>query len=90
MSLNSRVCKDNLDETYADCSTPQEKTNADINAELGISDCEEDASDGRLNFNGSGMDVNCRDLAFIYLFLLSDFNSDERDCLVLEVRTQVV
>ena len=33
-----RTCKDNKDKTFADCSIPQEKTNAEINAELEISD----------------------------------------------------
>ncbi|XP_027094076.1 uncharacterized protein [Coffea arabica] len=45
-------CKDNMDKDFADCSIPQEKSNADINAELQISDasCEEDAdSDARLD-----------------------------------------
>lgn len=39
-------CKDNMDKDFADCSIPQEKSNADINAELQISDasCEEDAA----------------------------------------------
>ncbi|CAI9115513.1 OLC1v1016428C1 [Oldenlandia corymbosa var. corymbosa] len=41
------ICKDNMDEGFADCSIPQEKSNADINAELDISDasCEEDECD---------------------------------------------
>ncbi|KAJ8773413.1 hypothetical protein K2173_028590 [Erythroxylum novogranatense] len=47
------ICKDNTDEAYADCSIAQEKSNAEINAELGLSDAEEDAydflsNDGRL------------------------------------------
>ncbi|KAL5993096.1 hypothetical protein ACLOJK_014017 [Asimina triloba] len=39
------TCKDNLDKAFADCLIPQEKTNAEINAELEISDasCEEDS-----------------------------------------------
>ncbi|KAL8125336.1 histone-lysine N-methyltransferase ASHH2-like [Apium graveolens] len=38
------TCKDNVDKDFADCSIPQEKSNAAINAELDISDasCEED------------------------------------------------
>ncbi|KAL3513728.1 hypothetical protein ACH5RR_026445 [Cinchona calisaya] len=42
----SWVCKDNMDKDFADCSVPQEKSDADINAELDISDasCEEDAA----------------------------------------------
>ncbi|KAB2093140.1 hypothetical protein ES319_A02G076800v1 [Gossypium barbadense] len=40
------VCGDNVDKAFADCSIPQEKSNADINAELGISDAEEDGCDG--------------------------------------------
>ncbi|KAA8546452.1 hypothetical protein F0562_002809 [Nyssa sinensis] len=45
------ICKDNIDKAFADCSIPQEKSNAEINAELEISDasCEEDACDTRLN-----------------------------------------
>lgn len=41
----NRTCKDNVDKEFADCSIPQEKSNAAINAELDISDasCEEDA-----------------------------------------------
>ncbi|GMI78381.1 hypothetical protein HRI_001507400 [Hibiscus trionum] len=40
------VCGDNMDKAFSDCSIPQEKSNADINAELGISDAEEDGCDG--------------------------------------------
>ncbi|XP_039062638.1 histone-lysine N-methyltransferase ASHH2-like isoform X1 [Hibiscus syriacus] len=40
------VCGYNVDKAFADCSIPQEKSNADINAELGISDAEEDGCDG--------------------------------------------
>ncbi|XVF39253.1 hypothetical protein PTKIN_Ptkin01aG0020400 [Pterospermum kingtungense] len=51
------VCGDNMDKAFADCSIPQEKSNADINAELGISDAEEDGCDA-LNYkeleNGFG------------------------------------
>ncbi|TYI28635.1 hypothetical protein ES332_A05G258200v1 [Gossypium tomentosum] len=43
------ICGDNTDKTFADCSIPQEKSNADINAELGVSDAEEDGCDG-LNY----------------------------------------
>ncbi|KAJ9146222.1 hypothetical protein P3X46_028513 [Hevea brasiliensis] len=39
------ICKDNLDTAFADCSIPQEKSNAEINTELGISDADEDAYD---------------------------------------------
>ncbi|KAJ4843956.1 hypothetical protein Tsubulata_021347 [Turnera subulata] len=39
------ICKDNTDEAFADCSIPQEKSNAEINAELGISDTDADAYD---------------------------------------------
>ncbi|KAM0940024.1 putative [histone H3]-lysine(4) N-trimethyltransferase chromatin remodeling SET family [Dioscorea sansibarensis] len=35
------TCKDNKDKAFADCSIPQEKTDAQINAELGISEDEE-------------------------------------------------
>ncbi|XP_039023216.1 LOW QUALITY PROTEIN: histone-lysine N-methyltransferase ASHH2-like [Hibiscus syriacus] len=34
------VCVDNVDKAFSDCSIPQEKSNADINTELGISDAE--------------------------------------------------
>ncbi|XP_043719371.1 uncharacterized protein LOC122667200 [Telopea speciosissima] len=46
------TCKDNADKAFADCSIPQEKSNAEINAELEISDasCEEDAYDRRSNY----------------------------------------
>ncbi|KAM0019377.1 putative [histone H3]-lysine(4) N-trimethyltransferase chromatin remodeling SET family [Helianthus debilis subsp. tardiflorus] len=39
------ICKDNQDKAFADCSIPQEKSNADINEELELSEasCEEDA-----------------------------------------------
>ncbi|KAA8538399.1 hypothetical protein F0562_028055 [Nyssa sinensis] len=45
------ICKDNTDKAFTDCSTPQEKSNSEINAELEISDasCEEDTCDARLN-----------------------------------------
>ncbi|KAJ6807264.1 histone-lysine N-methyltransferase ASHH2 isoform X1 [Iris pallida] len=38
------TCEDNSDKAFADCSIPQEKTNAEINAELGISDEDESYS----------------------------------------------
>ena len=40
-----RTCKDNQDSTFADCSIPQEKTNAEINAELELSDASADEAD---------------------------------------------
>ncbi|XVE95547.1 hypothetical protein REPUB_Repub02eG0107100 [Reevesia pubescens] len=40
------ICGNNVDKSFAHCSVPQEKSNADINAELGISDAEEDGCDG--------------------------------------------
>ncbi|XVF36988.1 hypothetical protein REPUB_Repub19eG0106200 [Reevesia pubescens] len=43
------ICRDNTDKAFADCSIPQEKSNADINSELGISDAEEDGCYG-LNY----------------------------------------
>lgn len=47
------VCKDNKDKEFARCAIPQEKSNAEINAELEISDasCEEDACDLHLTSN---------------------------------------
>lgn len=48
------TCKDNQDQAFADCSIPQEKSNAEINAELQISD-EEDARDGHLGSKGSSL-----------------------------------
>lgn len=41
-----RVCGDNINKAFADCSIPQEKSNAEINKELEISELsgEEDAS----------------------------------------------
>ncbi|KAJ4953619.1 hypothetical protein NE237_030451 [Protea cynaroides] len=46
------TCMDNADKAFSNCSKPQEKSNAEINAELEISDasCEEDAYDRRSNF----------------------------------------
>nr|DAD39798.1 TPA_asm: hypothetical protein HUJ06_014121 [Nelumbo nucifera] len=54
------TCKDNADKSFADCSVPQEKSNAEINAELEISDasCEEDAYDAHSNPKG----FECRQL----------------------------
>eukprot|EP01018_Ginkgo_biloba_P019132 Gb_19296 [translate_table: standard] len=51
------TCRDNPNKEFADCSIPQEKSNAEINAELNISDvsCEE----GDCN----GVRVNSKDLA---------------------------
>ncbi|KAI3821314.1 hypothetical protein L1987_08878 [Smallanthus sonchifolius] len=46
------ICKDNMDKDFADCLIPQEKSNADINEELELSEasCEEDACNNtRLN-----------------------------------------
>ncbi|KAF4356043.1 hypothetical protein F8388_026046 [Cannabis sativa] len=36
------ICKNNMDKAFADCSIPQEKSNKDINAELGLSEEEEE------------------------------------------------
>ncbi|CAI9285955.1 unnamed protein product [Lactuca saligna] len=33
-----RICKDNMDKSFGDCSIPQEKSNADINEELELSE----------------------------------------------------
>ncbi|XP_038885000.1 histone-lysine N-methyltransferase ASHH2 isoform X2 [Benincasa hispida] len=46
------TCKDNVDKAFAHCSIPQEKSNAEINAELEISDesGEENASNKRLTY----------------------------------------
>ncbi len=43
-----------MDKAFAACSIPQEKSNAEINAELDISDAsgEEDACDAHLNYKG--------------------------------------
>lgn len=40
-----------MDKAFADCSIPQEKSNADINEELELSEasCEEDAGNTRLS-----------------------------------------
>ncbi|KAL1561204.1 [histone H3]-lysine(4) N-trimethyltransferase [Salvia divinorum] len=38
------TCKDNTDKDFADCSIPQEKSNSEINEELGISDDEDAGS----------------------------------------------
>uniref|UniRef100_A0A0D9VH08 Histone-lysine N-methyltransferase n=1 Tax=Leersia perrieri TaxID=77586 RepID=A0A0D9VH08_9ORYZ len=39
------TCKENKDKKFADCSIPQEKTNAEINAELCLSDASGDEAD---------------------------------------------
>ncbi|KAF7829798.1 histone-lysine N-methyltransferase ASHH2 isoform X1 [Senna tora] len=46
------TCKDSNDKAFADCSIPQEKSNAEINAELGLSDGsgEEDAYEHCKNY----------------------------------------
>ncbi|KAE8647263.1 histone-lysine N-methyltransferase ASHH2 isoform X1 [Cucumis sativus] len=46
------TCKDNVDKAFANCSIPQEKSNAEINAELEISDesGEENGSKKRLTY----------------------------------------
>lgn len=51
------TCKDNTDVSFADCSIPQEKSNADINAELDISDAsgEEDEGTARPNYKELGL-----------------------------------
>lgn len=38
MIFFSRTCKDSSDKAFADCAIPQEKSNAEINAELGLSE----------------------------------------------------
>ncbi|KAF0932185.1 hypothetical protein E2562_008716 [Oryza meyeriana var. granulata] len=49
------TCKENEDKTFADCSIPQEKTNAEINAELELSDASADeANDDGSNSKASG------------------------------------
>lgn len=48
------TCKDNQNQAFADCAIPQEKSNAEINAELQISD-EDDARDGHLGTKSSGL-----------------------------------
>ncbi|KAG1331164.1 hypothetical protein COCNU_02G011320 [Cocos nucifera] len=50
------TCKDNADKAFADCSILQEKTNAEINAELEISDasCDEDFSNIQPCSKGTG------------------------------------
>ncbi|KAK9748897.1 hypothetical protein RND81_02G088800 [Saponaria officinalis] len=48
------TCKDNQDQAFADCSIPQEKSNAEINAELQISD-EEDGRGGLFRSMGRGI-----------------------------------
>ncbi|KAL9394520.1 hypothetical protein Peur_013805 [Populus x canadensis] len=50
------ICKDNMNKAFADCSFPQEKSNAEINAELGISDVDEDGCDAPSNY----MELECR------------------------------
>ncbi|KZV45935.1 histone-lysine N-methyltransferase ASHH2 [Dorcoceras hygrometricum] len=47
------TCKENTDKDFADCSVAQEKSNAEINVELEISDasCEEDGCDASLDSN---------------------------------------
>ncbi|VAH39782.1 unnamed protein product [Triticum turgidum subsp. durum] len=42
---NRWTCKDNDDKAFADCSIPQAKTNAEINAELELSDASADEAD---------------------------------------------
>lgn len=51
ISFHDRICKDNADTKFSSCSIPQEKSNAEINAELDISDAsgEEDTGDAVLN-----------------------------------------
>ncbi|XP_072969717.1 uncharacterized protein [Typha angustifolia] len=48
------TCKDNADKEFANCLIPQEKTNAEINAELELSDasCDEDSCSMQTNFKG--------------------------------------
>lgn len=47
-----RTCKDSGDKAFADCAIPQEKSNAEINAELGLSYAsgEEDVRDESKNY----------------------------------------
>uniref|UniRef100_A0A804PJV2 Histone-lysine N-methyltransferase ASHH2 n=2 Tax=Zea mays TaxID=4577 RepID=A0A804PJV2_MAIZE len=49
------TCKDNGDKTFADCSIPQEKSNAEINAELDLSDASADEAD-----NGGSNSKACK------------------------------
>lgn len=72
--LHQRVCKDNMDKEYADCSIPQEKSNADINAELDISDasCEEDACDVRLDSIDS-VQKQLKGVDYCILFIMASF-----------------
>jgi len=47
-----RTCKDSSDKAFADCAIPQEKSNAEINAELGLSYAsgEEDVCEDSKNY----------------------------------------
>ncbi|KAI4387974.1 hypothetical protein MLD38_000356 [Melastoma candidum] len=49
---SSWTCKENLDRNFAHCSVPQEKSNAEINEELELSDAsgEEDENDTLINY----------------------------------------
>lgn len=49
------TCKDNGDKAFADCSIPQVKTNAEINAELDLSDASADEAD-----NGESNSKACK------------------------------
>lgn len=62
-----RTCKDNKDKAFADCSIPQEKTDAQINAELGISE-EEECLNVQPIFKG----VEPSKLAGLYIIVTSD------------------
>lgn len=74
-----------MDKGFADCSIPQEMSNAEINAELQISDasCGEDGSDARLNSNR----LESKHSAGIYFlascsFLIPSTSSWYFDCLL--------
>lgn len=56
-----------MDKAFADCSIPQEKTNAEINAELDISDasCEEDVCNAQSTRKG----VEAKKISGIHVYL---------------------
>ncbi|XP_010537359.1 PREDICTED: histone-lysine N-methyltransferase ASHH2 [Tarenaya hassleriana] len=61
---NSRwICMNNLDKYFADCSIPQEMSNEEINAELGITQDEADAYDGDVTNKEKGKGQKCKQLS---------------------------
>lgn len=62
----TRTCKDNVDEAFADCAIPQEKTDDEINNDLGISVL--DYCSTTPHIHGESAPLRPSGILFVYFF----------------------